>query len=167
MAKVKSRVPRGFTRYYALNIINEKPSTGKELIEEAENRSDGEWSPSPGLIYPLLGRLLRDGLINEGSEGRFVITEKGVKALEDHAKVQDQLERQIDLITRLGLSVYTTGKILAEESIDRITELTTIVKDRVASGSAEIQERFNENYKQFLISELEKLKAHESVSDVE
>jgi DNA-binding PadR family transcriptional regulator len=103
MAKVKSRVPRGFTRYYALNIINVKPSTGKELIEEAEKRSDGDWSPSPGLIYPLLGRLLRDGLINEGSEGRFVITEKGVKALEDHAKVQDQLERQIDLITRLGI----------------------------------------------------------------
>ena len=167
MAKVKSRVPRGFTRYYTLNIINEKPSTGKELIKEAEKRSDGEWSPSPGLIYPLLGRLLRDGLINEGSEGRFVITEKGVKALENYTKIQDQLERQIDLITRLGLSVYTTGKILAKESIDRITELTTIVKDRVASGSSEIQEKFNENYKRFLISELEKLGTHESASNVE
>jgi DNA-binding PadR family transcriptional regulator len=167
MAKIKSRVPRGFTRYYALNIINEKPSTGKELIVEAEKRSDGEWSPSPGLIYPLLGRLLRDELINEGAEGRFEITEKGVKALEDHAKIQDELERQIDLITRLGLSVYTKGKILAEESIDRITELTTIVKDRVSSGSSEIQEKFNEKYKQFLISELEKLGAHESISDVE
>jgi len=167
MAKVRSRVPRGFTRYYALNIINEKPSTGKELIEEAERRSDGEWSPSPGLIYPLLGRLLRDGLIDDGSEGRFVITEKGIRALEDHAKVQDQLERQIDLITRLGLSVYTKGKILAEESIDRITELTAVVKDRVANGSSEIQERFNENYKQFLISELEKLEASESSPDVE
>jgi hypothetical protein len=63
--------------------------------------------------------------------------------------------------------VYTTGKILAEESIDRITELTTIVKDRVASGSAEIQERFNENYRQFLINELEKLETLENTSDVE
>lgn len=167
MAKVKSRVPRGFTRYYALNIIREKPSTGKELIEEAERRSDGEWSPSPGLIYPLLGRLLRDGLIDDGSDGRFVITEKGVKALEDHARVQEQLERQIDLITKLGLSVYTKGKILAEESIDRITELTSIVKDRVASGSSEIQERFNESYRQFLISELEKLEAPEISTDPE
>ena len=167
MAKVKSRVPRGFTRYYALNIIREKPSTGKELIEEAERRSDGEWSPSPGLIYPLLGRLLRDGLIDDGSDGRFLITEKGVKALEDHARVQEQLERQIDLITKLGLSVYTKGKILAEESIDRITELTSIVKDRVASGSSEIQERFNESYRQFLISELEKLEAPEISTDPE
>jgi len=167
MAKVRSRVPRGFTRYYALNIINERPSTGKELIEEAEKRSDGEWSPSPGLIYPLLGRLLRDGLISEGSGGRFVITEKGVQALEEHAKVQDQLERQIELITRLGLSVYTKGKILAEESIDRITELTTIVKEKVASGSTEIQERFNENYREFLLSELEKLEKQENESQVE
>ena len=96
-----------------------------------------------------------------------MITEKGVKALEDHARVQEQLERQIDLITKLGLSVYTKGKILAEESIDRITELTSIVKDRVASGSSEIQERFNESYRQFLISELEKLEAPEISTDPE
>ena len=63
--------------------------------------------------------------------------------------------------------MYTKGKILAEESIDRISELTTIVKDRVASGSSEIQEKFNENYKQFLISELEKLETHESATDIE
>ena len=161
MAKVKSRVPRGFTRYYALNIINEKPSTGKELIEEAERRSGGEWSPSPGLIYPLLGRLLRDGLILEGEGGKFNITQIGLDALAEYAKAQDQFEKQISLIKKLGLSMYTTGKILAEESIDRITELTTIVKERVASGSSEIQERFNENYRKFLISELEKLDSQE------
>ena len=61
----------------------------------------------------------------------------------------------------------TNPKILAEESIDKITELTTIVKDRVASGSSEIQERFNENYRQFLISELEKLETSESSVNVE
>ena len=161
MAKVRSKVPRGFTRYYALNIISEKPSTGKELIEEAERRSEGEWSPSPGLIYPLLGRLLRDDLIVEDEGGRFSITEKGLVALEDYAKAQDQFEKQVNMIRRLGLSMYTTGKILAEESINRITELTSIVKERVASGSQEIQERFNENYRIFLISELEKLEAQE------
>ena len=66
MSKVKGSVPRGFTRFYALHLLNSKPMTGKEIIIEAEKRSDGAWSPSPGLIYPLLGRLLRDELIEEG-----------------------------------------------------------------------------------------------------
>lgn len=157
MSKVKSTVPRGFTRFYALYLINGKPMTGKQIIKEAEKRSEGVWSPSPGLIYPLLGRLLRDGLILENDDGKFVITEDGQRALEQHSRFQSQLEKQFSLVTKLGLSMITAGKLLAEESMDRILGFTHIVKENIGSGSDELQQRFYIRYKAFLESELEKI----------
>lgn len=157
MAKVSSNVPRGFTRFYALYLINERPMTGKKIMEEAEKRSGGEWRPSPGLIYPLLGRLLRDGLIEENDEGRFTITQKGLETLQQHSKFQSQLEKRLNLVRKLGLSMFTAGKFLAEESMDRILNVTSMMKERIAEGSAELQEKFYVNYKAFLERELEKL----------
>lgn len=157
MSKVRSKVPRGFTRFYALHLIDEKPMTGKEIIEEATVRSEGEWRPSPGLIYPLLGRLLKDELIDENDDGKFIITEKGIEALRDHIKLQDQLEKQINLVTKLGLSMFSKGKMLAEESMDRILYITNVIKERVSDGSSDLQNRFYANYKDFLENELKKL----------
>lgn len=168
MAKVKSRVPRGFTRFYALYLINEKPMTGKEIIEEAERRSEGEWRPSPGLIYPLLGRLLRDGLIKEIENGKFAITTSGAYALDQYSKLQSQLERQFSLVRKLGLSMFTVGKMLAEESMDRILNVTEVMKDRISEGSKELQSKFYASYRAFLEQELEKLneqRLSEKVSD--
>jgi DNA-binding PadR family transcriptional regulator len=162
MAKVRSSIPRGFTRFYTLHLISERPLTGKEIIIEAEKRSEGEWIPSPGLIYPLLGRLLRDGLITENDEGRFVITEEGLVVLDDRVKLQEQFERQYKLVTKLGLNMLTKGKMIAEESLDRIVAFTSIIKDRVKDGSADFQDRFNEKYHEFLRSELKKLERTEN-----
>ena len=155
-------MPRGFTRYYALHLINITPMTGKEIIVEAEIRSEGSWRPSPGLIYPLLGRLLRDGLIKEVEGGKFSITPAGVGALKDHSRFQNQLDKQFALVQKLGLSMFTAGKLVAEESIDRILGVTQIMKERMSQGSSELQERFYEKYKEFLQSELGKLKEKEN-----
>ncbi len=159
LAKVESSVPRGFTRFYALYLIREKPMTGKEIIEEAKRRSEGAWSPSPGLIYPLMGRLLRDGLVKENDQGKFVITPEGVKALEQHSKLQSQLEKQFRLVTKLGFSLIAAGKILTEESIDRILYVTEKVKESVSEGSRDLQRRFYVGYRAFLESELDKLRS--------
>ncbi len=61
--RVGSSIPRGFSRYFILELLEEKNRTGKEIIDYAFEQSDGIWKPSPGLIYPLLGRLLDEGLI--------------------------------------------------------------------------------------------------------
>ena len=150
-------MPRGFTRFYVLYLLNEKPMTGKEIMDEAVKRSEGAWRPSPGLIYPLLGRLLRDGLIEEKEKGKFTITPEGKAALEQHSKLKDQLERQFSLVMKLGLSMFTAGRLLAEESIDRIMSVTSVAKGMIARGSTDLQKRFYANYKAFLESELEKL----------
>ena len=51
---------------------------GKEIIDYAIYESGGKWKPSPGLIYPMLGRLLEEGLISETENGKYKVTHKGV-----------------------------------------------------------------------------------------
>jgi DNA-binding PadR family transcriptional regulator len=158
MSKVSGKVPRGFTRFYVLHLLTERPMTGKEIIIEAERRSKGDWTPSPGLIYPLLGRLVRDGLIAETDEGGFTITEKGEESLQQYTKLQRQLERQLELVNELGLSVYSRGKFVAEEAIDRISGVTSSMWDRVTKRSGRAQMNFEEKYEEFLNNELDRIK---------
>lgn len=157
MARVISRVPRGFTRYYVLHLLREKPMTGKEIIEEAERRSEGAWRPSPGLIYPLLGRLVRDRFIEEGERGRFNITPDGEKALTRYSQIHRQFERQFRIVRKLGLSILSTGKFLVEDALDGIMAVTSMVQEAVAKGSQDLQKSFNARYRAFLEGELRRL----------
>ena len=167
MRSVMGMMPRGFTRIYVLRLLKERPMTGKEIIEESEKRSGGEWRPSPGLIYPLLGRLVREGLIEEVEGGRFAITPKGERALEQYLPLQDQLWRQIRLVTRLGLSAITTGKLLAEEALNRLMLLSEVVHDIVRESSKGIRRNLYARYKEFLKSELQRLEKMERAEEVE
>jgi DNA-binding PadR family transcriptional regulator len=165
MSKVKSKVPRGFTRYYVLHLLSEKSMTGKEIIDETAKKSDGSWKPSPGLIYPLLARLTRDSLIEEVENGRFAITPKGHKTLENHIELREQIEYQLRLMAKLGLTVVSTGKYLAEEAFDRIQSVTTAAKERIADDSLELQRNFYVKYKNFLKKELERLEREERLEE--
>jgi len=165
MSKVSGKVPRGFTRFYVLHLLTERPMTGKEIIEEAEEQSKGDWAPSPGLIYPLLGRLVRDGLIAETDEGGFTITGKGEEVLQQYTSLQRQLERQLDLVNDLGMSVYSRGKFVAEEAINRISDVTSSMWDRVTNRSGQAQQSFEEKYEEFLRSELERIEQRKNDRD--
>ena len=46
-------VPRGLLKFLVLKMINEKPMSGVEIVEEIEKQT-GSWKPSSGSIYPLL-----------------------------------------------------------------------------------------------------------------
>ena len=162
MTLTPGKVPRGFTRYYVLYLLSEKELTGKGIIEESIDRSDGDWAPSPGLIYPLLGRLVRDGLISELEGGKFTVTDDGLGELSTHGAFQDQIESQFNLVNKLGLSMFTAGKFLAEEALDRISSVTSTVRGKVGKRSDEAQQQFNEKYEAFLLQELDKLKSRKN-----
>lgn len=167
MTLTPGKVPRGFTRYYVLYLLSETELTGKGIIEESIDRSDGDWAPSPGLIYPLLGRLVRDGLISELNGGKFTITTEGLDELSTHGTFQDQIESQFNLVNKLGLSMFTAGKFLAEEALDRISSVTTTVRGKVGKRSDEAQQQFEEKYEAFLLQELEKVKSRKTSKTLE
>ncbi|MFA5577199.1 MAG: PadR family transcriptional regulator [Tissierellaceae bacterium] len=75
-----------FVKLYILHLLNEKPYYGNMIIDEIKSRMDNRWEPSPGMVYPLLRDLERDGYIsgwwdqpNKKSIRRYRITDEGIK----------------------------------------------------------------------------------------
>jgi len=70
-----------------LLLLWERPMHGYELITEMTERSAGRWQPSPGTIYPALGRMAEHGLIeSEEVDGkrRYSLTDRGRARLEQY-----------------------------------------------------------------------------------
>ena len=115
--RVGSSIPRGFSRYYILELLATKPHTGKEIIDVATEQSEGKWKPSPGLIYPLLGRLLDEGLIEETKDGKYQITKKGRATSDDLEAVDKIIKNQLDVLMR----VKNVGRFVAMDLIERMS----------------------------------------------
>ena len=147
--RVGSAVPRGFSRYYILQKLNEQPHTGKEIIDSAVEASSGEWKPSPGLIYPLLGRLLDEGLIEESENGKYQITDMGITILTDLKNWKMNMQDQMKTMMRL----MEMGKFMGMDVLERIT----ILGNLLSSNVEKMTERETTKYKKFLESELKKV----------
>jgi DNA-binding PadR family transcriptional regulator len=84
----RGRARRGDVRTAILQLLNEEPRNGYQIISELAERSGGAWRPSPGAVYPALNQLEDEGLIetfdNEGSRA-FRLTSTGREAPEVHA----------------------------------------------------------------------------------
>ena len=147
--RVGSAVPRGFSRYYILQQLMEQPHTGKEIIDSASEASSGEWKPSPGLIYPLLGRLLDEGLIEESKNGKYQITDVGKTILTDLKNWKMNMQQQMSTMMRL----MDMGKFMGMDILERVT----ILGNLLSSNASNMTNHEVEKYKKFLESELQKV----------
>ena len=154
LSKVGSSIPRGFSRRYILDSLTEQSMTGKEIIDNAIVQSQGKWRPSPGLIYPMLGRLLDEGLIDELENGRYKITHKGLEMTADLQSVNNIFEKQLDVMSRIG----NVGKFMTMDLIDRISTIGSTL----SSNLDKMTEEEKKKYKQFLLNELRKLQEQET-----
>ena len=147
--RVGSSVPRGFSRDFILELLKKKAHTGKEIINYAVEQSNGIWKPSPGLIYPLLGRLLDEGLIEESKDGRYQLTKKGAETAQDVDKVNEIVKKQLDVLFRLG----NVGRFVAIDVLEKISTMGSIL----SSNFANMTEDETKKYKEFLELELKKI----------
>lgn len=147
--RVGSSVPRGFSRYFILELLKKKEHTGKEIINYAAEQSSGIWKPSPGLIYPLLGRLLDEGLIEETKDGRYQITKKGAETAQDVEKINDIIKKQIEVLFRLG----NVGRFVAMDLLEKISSMGSILSENMSNMTHEETQK----YKKFLQDELKKI----------
>ena len=147
--RVGSSVPRGFSRYFILELLKKKDHTGKEIINYAVEQSNGIWKPSPGLIYPLLGRLLDEGVIEESKDGRYQLTKKGAETAQDVDKVNEIVKKQLDVLFRLG----NVGRFVAIDVLEKISTMGSIL----SSNFANMTEDETKKYKEFLELELKKI----------
>ena len=85
------RARRGAVGEAILTLLADRPMHGYELISELEERSGGRWRPSPGAVYPALGKMEHAGLITtapspagdkpHGDKRVYSITDEGRRRL--------------------------------------------------------------------------------------
>lgn len=119
---------RGDLRLYLLKALAEEPRHGYELIRLLEDRFLGMYTPSPGTIYPRLGALEEDGLIeHEEKEGRKVyrLTDAGRAEL---ARRRDETER---LEAHIALSARDVAREVRDEVRASVRDLRRDLRDAV------------------------------------
>lgn len=65
---------RGFLRPEVIQLLEQQPMSGVDIMTRMQEMSRGWYRPSPGSIYPLLEQLEKEGLIAKNKEGKYEMT---------------------------------------------------------------------------------------------
>lgn len=100
-----------FLRLYALRTISRNPQTGYDLLKDIEQKTNGKYIPSKGMIYPLLDDMEENGLIEiqeigERSKKIFRITPKGKTLLDTIMAKHVEIEKQLDVFRKLFFQIF-------------------------------------------------------------
>jgi DNA-binding PadR family transcriptional regulator len=87
----RARARRGNVRSAILTLLAEKPHNGYQIMQAIEQRSNGNWKPSSGSIYPTLQQLEDEGLVEAeetkpGQTGSksYTLSAKGKRYFDDN-----------------------------------------------------------------------------------
>ena len=124
----------GELRLVLLKLIADEPRHGYELIKAIEEMTGGEYTPSPGTIYPTLQLLADEGAIEEaegeGARRPFAATFAGNTELEERAA---EVER---LMARLAAmhpgDAQDRGR--SPEVLRALVNLGRVLRNRAFSG---------------------------------
>lgn len=88
-----------------LTLIAQQPRHGYELIKALEERFAGQYTPSPGAVYPTLTLLEEQGLVSSSSEDggarrRYTVTEAGSAHLASRQAEVDGVMARLDIAAR-------------------------------------------------------------------
>jgi DNA-binding PadR family transcriptional regulator len=109
-----------------LALLEERPAHGYELIKALEERSNGFYAPSPGVVYPALTYLEEIGhasVAQEGNRKLYSLTEAGKKYLGEN---RERAQAMLDVLKRIG------------ERMEQVREAFAGVEDVDPSASDEL-----------------------------
>lgn len=89
---------QGDLKYVILQLLDEKPRHGYDVIKELETRSKGAYSPSPGTVYPTLTMLEEMGYAKateDGGKKVYEITPEGKAYLEENISTVESIFERI------------------------------------------------------------------------
>ena len=123
----------GDLRLYLLNLLDEGPRHGYDIMQALSDRTGGTYTPSAGTIYPRLAKLEEEGLVTKSVDGRktvYSITEAG------HAEVQARAGELEGIEAGLADSV----RLIADEVRGSIREAMKSLRADLAAASREERE---------------------------
>ncbi len=92
----------GDLRLVALYLIEQQPRHGYDLIKAIEDRTQGFYSPSPGIVYPALTFLEEAGYVTAEAEGNkklYTITDEGRTHLADN---REAIQSTLNFLEKMG-----------------------------------------------------------------
>ena len=116
------KLASGDLQLVLLALLAERASYGYELIKALEERSDGFYSPSPGMVYPALTWLEEMGyasVIAEGVKKLYNITDAGRTYLTENEDAAEAMLNQLEHVGRkMGRLREALGGIDEDEEGD-------------------------------------------------
>jgi DNA-binding PadR family transcriptional regulator len=103
--RVGRMLASGDLRLVALYFIEQQPRHGYDLIKAVEERSNGVYSPSPGIVYPALTYLEEAGFVSSATDGNkklYTISDPGRAHLEEN---REAVASTLDFLARTGEQV--------------------------------------------------------------
>ncbi len=103
MMRAGRMLAQGDLRLIALALIAEQPRHGYEIIKVLEDKTEGWYSPSPGIVYPTLTYLEEAGYVTaqtEGAKRLYTITEEGRAHLADNRDFVDAVLERLAAVGR-------------------------------------------------------------------
>ena len=103
-----------FVKLYILHLLIEKSYYGNKIKDEISDRLSNKWTPSPGMIYPLLRELESEGYI-EGSWDepekrsirRYKITDEGIKHYKViHRQSKEAFDNSLFIVKAVLKDIY-------------------------------------------------------------
>ena len=133
----------GELKLVILALVAEKPRHGYEVIKALGERVGGEYSPSPGVVYPTLTMLEDMGYamasLDAANRKLYTLTAEGEKFLADNKAQVDAILARLDggnenrfagagsvlramLNLRAAVKLRVRGRAVAPEQIQAITD---------------------------------------------
>ena len=138
---------QGDLKYVILQLLDEKPRHGYEIIRALEDRFGGMYSPSAGTVYPTLTLLEDLGYarvtVEEGGKKTYVITDEGRAYLAQNRSAVDDI---FDRIGELGSAFLSDAMMEVNRAFKDVGQATyrgapRIFRDKEAI--AKIKEALN------------------------
>ena len=127
----------GDLRLYLLNLLDEGPRHGYDIMQALSDRTGGTYTPSAGTIYPRLAKLEEEGLVTKSVDGRktiYQITEAG------HAEVQARADDLEGIEAGLADSV----RLIADEVRGSVREAMKSLRADLAAASQDARSQAGE-----------------------
>jgi DNA-binding PadR family transcriptional regulator len=108
----------GDLRLIALALIAEQPRHGYEIIKVLEEKTEGWYSPSPGIVYPTLTYLEEAGYVTAQSEGAkklYTITDEGRAHLDEN---RDFVDAVLERLTAVGEKIARMRRRIRSDERD-------------------------------------------------
>jgi DNA-binding PadR family transcriptional regulator len=101
MMRAGRMLAQGDLRLLALALIAEQPRHGYEIIKVLEDKTEGWYAPSPGIVYPTLTYLEEAGYVTaqaDGAKKLYTITDEGRVYLDANREFVDAVLERLSAV---------------------------------------------------------------------